>query len=222
MKFVKGISLFFLYPALMFVLGFGAGIYTMDFFYPGIVENNRIKDPSEYNADIFIEDVPENTPEPTSEMLEVVASEETLNADTQFVLWEMDIVKETLVETSWSLPEEYIGLNRTQFLESMAEYEMFPPLAEMERGFVNLQVISFAPEKVVVQMNYQFVQPSKSFYLAVRDNEVIVLLEDKQTLFINTGIRLDSLPEEEQIKIIKMLWVENEKALYSFLENHSS
>lgn len=101
-------------------------------------------------------------------------------------------------------------------------YEAFPPLSEMERGFVNLEVLSFSRERVVVQMNYKYVQPSESFYLAVYDNEVIVYLEDRKTVYIETEIELDSLPEQIQHNIIQMMWIENEEKLYDFLENYSS
>ena len=35
MKFVKRISLFFIYPLSMFSLGFAANMAIMEFFYPG-------------------------------------------------------------------------------------------------------------------------------------------------------------------------------------------
>lgn len=152
----------------------------------------------------------------------VSSSMETLCVDTQYVLEETDILNGTVVETVWRLPDKYVGLNREQFLEAMDAYEAFPPLSEIERGFVDLEVLSFSRERVVVQMNYQYVQPSTSFYLAVRDNEVVVYLEDRETIYINTGIELDSLPEEIQEEIIQMIWIEDEESLYDFLEAYSS
>ena len=83
-------------------------------------------------------------------------------------------------------------------------------------------VLSFSRERVVVQMNYKYVQPSSSFYLAAYDNKVIVYLEDKKTVYIETGILLDSLPGEIQQSIMEMMWIENEEKLYNFLENYSS
>ena len=71
-------------------------------------------------------------------------------------------------------------------------------------------------------MNYQYIQPSTSFYLAAYDNKVWVYLEDKQTVYIETDIRVDLLPEELQQKIMQMMWVENQEELYNFLENYSS
>ncbi len=228
MRFVKGISLFFIYPAVMFGVGYFAGVSTLQFFYPGSFEEDGIAKPAEYNELLFVEDEEgvENQPGVSSEsnpqVQDVVGMEDTLNADTAFVIWEADLLRNTLVETVEQIPGEYIGLNREQFLVATREYEMFPPLSEMEKGFVSLDVVSFSVEQVVVQMNYQYIQPSESFHLAVQDNEVVVLLEDKKTVFINTGIQLEELPESLQLKIIQILRIENEEVLYDFLENYSS
>lgn len=156
------------------------------------------------------------------EFVEAASSDETLCVDTSYIVRETDILHHTAVETSQRLPDKYIGMNREQFLQAMEVYEAFPPLSEMERGFVNLEVISFSRERVVVQMNYKYVQPSESFYLAVYNNEVIVYLEDRKTVYIETKIPLDSLPEQLQHDIIAMMWIENEEKLYDFLENYSS
>lgn len=155
-------------------------------------------------------------------LAEVSSSKETLSVDTEYVLEETDIVRHTVVETTKRLPDAYVGMTREQFLMAMESYAAFPPLAEMERGFVGLEVLSFSREKVVVQMNYQYLQPSQSFYLAVRENEVVVYLEDMETVFINTGIVLEELPEDVQLDIIQMLWIEDEEKLYDFLETYSS
>jgi len=160
--------------------------------------------------------------EDEQDAFEAASSMETLCVDTKYVLEETDVLTGSVVETTWSLPARYVGMNREQFLEAMEIYESFPPLVEMERGFVSLEVRSFSRERVVVQMNYKFVQPSSSFYLAVYDNKVVVLLEDKETVYIETNISLDTLPGELQRDIMKMMWIEDQEKLYDFLENYSS
>lgn len=233
MKFVKSISLFFIYPVVVFGIGFFAGVQCMHFFYPGESDGQIIREESmsksgaegrENVNDVKTEptETVEKESAPAEIVAEVSASMETLSVDTEYVLKEADIVNETVVETSGRLPDKYIGLNREQFLEAMELYQAYPPLSEMERGFVNLEVLSFSRERVVVQMNYQYIQPSASFYLAVCDNEVVVYLEDMETIYINTGIALDSLPEDIQQQIIQMLWIEDEESLYNFLESYSS
>jgi len=224
MKVVKGISLFFLYPLVMFGLGMYAGVQTTHFFYPGAgleVQVRELKQMQETEA----EEPPvlEQSQELVEEVVvEVNSSQETLCVDTRYVVEETDIVTGSVVETVWKLPDKYVGLNREQFIEAMDTYELFPPLSEIERGFVNLEVRSFSREQVVVQMNYQYVQPSTSFYLAVKDNEVVVYLEDKETIYIHTGIEVSTLPEEIRMDLMQMHWVEDEESLYDFLETYSS
>ena len=153
---------------------------------------------------------------------EVSALTQKLNAGTSYVLEETDLRNDTVVETTWKLPAKYIGMNREQFLEAMDLYEASPPLEELERGFVSLEVKSFSPQKVVVQMNYDYIQPGSSFYLMVEDNFVVVYLEDKTTVYMDTDILLKDLPEDLQQEIIQVMYVPDEESLYDFLENYSS
>lgn len=147
---------------------------------------------------------------------------EKLNADTSYVLEETDMRNDTVVETVWKLPAKYIGMNREEFIEAMEIYEASPPLEELERGFVSLEVLSFSPQKVVVQMNYEYMQPGESFYLMVVDNYVVVYLEDRETVYMDTDILLTELPEELQQEIIQVMFIPDEESLYNFLENYSS
>jgi len=233
MKLAKRISLFFIYPMVIFLVGFLGGMWTIRFFYPGMVQENRMDSQENRQGSFEHNETMEAEPPEDSkvQVLEeeinepvqnVAAIEETLNADTEYVLQERDLLKDTVVETVWKIPGKYIGMNRELFVESMEEYETNPPLSEVERGFVGLEILSFSPKRVVVQMNYEYVQPSESFYLVVQDNEVVVLLEDMETVFINTGIMLENLPELIQMQIIQMYYIENEEVLYNFLETYSS
>lgn len=230
MKFVKGISLFFIYPLFMLVLGFYAGVQFIGRYEPLYYQPEDAAQTSDRGEDLPEPDssaLPDNSTdfrraEEDPAYLEAASASETLNVETQYVLEERDIYRDIVVETTWSLPDKYVGMNREQFLEAMEEYEAFPPLSEQQKGFVSLEVLSFSRERVVVQMNYRVVLPTDSFYLAVRDNEVVVLLDDKKTVFIETGIALEDLSEEQQEQIIHMLWIEDEAKLYDFLEANSS
>lgn len=249
MKFVRGISLFVVYPLLMLGVGIllGMGFAGSRHREGQDMGGGLLGLPSGKEAQISLEGAhggdkrapqtdpgesvsgPEEAPDaevaeaPDQDGIrEVATSYETLCVDTAYVLEETDILHHTVVETTQRLPDKYVGMNREEFLQAMELYEAFPPLSEMERGFVNLEVLSFSRERVVVQMNYKYVQPSESFYLAVFDNQVIVYLEDRKTVYIETEIELDSLPEQLQQNIMQMMWIENEEKLYDFLENYSS
>ena len=226
MRFVKGIGLFFVYPLTMLALGIYAGIEITQYFYPGM--NRQSEQYSQENVTAYPvekDSLADNIDSGSDEELDataVVSSSETLYVGTKYVLEETDILRHTVVETTWSLPDKYVGMNREQFLIAMETYASSPPLKELERGFVGLEVLSFARERVVVRMNYRYVQPSSSFYLAAYDNYVYVYLEDQKTVYIETEISLDSLPSEMQQEIIQMMWIENEETLYNFLETYSS
>lgn len=225
-KFVKGISLFFIYPVFMLVLGFYAGVQFKDHYERLYYQPEETKPPAdEMVTPLDYEPAGDGLDYEKAEessYLEAASASETLNVETKYVLEERDLFRDTVVETTWRLPDKYVGMNREQFLQAMEEYEAFPPLTEQQRGFVGLEVLSFSREKVVVQMNYRVVLPTESFYLAVYDNEVVVLLDDGETVYIETGIRLEELPDEQQEQIINMMWIENEAELYDFLEAHTS
>lgn len=224
MKFVKRISYFFVIPGLFFSLGIFLGVCGSHFFYPGQWQDKQDKNESIQTLPYSGENAgfsKEGTGAVT-ESVAVAGLGETLCADTEYVLEETDIIRGTTVETTWKIPHKYIGMNRENFLETMDLYAAHPPLSEMERGFVGLEVLSFSREKVVIRMDYRYVQPSESFYLAVSDNEVVVYLEDRSTIYINTGILLEELPEQIQLQIMDMLFVPDEEALYDLLETYSS
>ncbi len=252
MKFVKGISLYLLYPSLMLGIGFLAGARAEDFFYPGNAGQAvgqesapplppAQKEPPDAAADrregqgsaparteaagnaaggVSSGDFAQAA---TGEgVFEAAAHSAALCADTEYVLEETDTLTHSVVETLHRLPRKYIGMNREQFLAAMESYAAYPPLSEKERGFIGLEVLSFSKERVVVQMNYRYLQPGSSFYLAVENNELVVYLEDKETIYINTGILLEDLPEDVQMQVIQMIWVEDEKSLYGMLEAYTS
>ena len=237
MRIVKRISLFFIYPLVMLAVGFYAGVQSTHFFYPeqGMEEhsneNRSITEPGGWQEQDMTEPL-EQLDVPTDygvageteggDAKEVLANSETLCVDTDYILKETNILDNSEQEIVRRLPQKYIGMNREQFLTVMDIYEAFPPLSEQQRGFVGLEVFSFYRERLVVRMNYKYIQPSASFYLAAYDNKVWVYLEDRQTVYIETDIRVDMLPEELQQEIMQMMWVEDQEALYDFLETYSS
>lgn len=210
MKIVKGISLFLLYPCLMFCLGVCAGFYLDGFFYPGERENRQLQAEYEGQEKTETKEVP------------AAAGKELLTATTAYVIEEYDTGRDTLAESTWKLPAKYVGMDRETFLSCMELYTLSPPLSELERGFVNAEVRSFSKERVVVRMNYDYVEPTESFYLRVEDNLVVVYCDDERTLYLNTDISAQNLPESVYHALILGMYIEDEAALYHFLETYSS
>lgn len=206
MKFVKGIGLFFLLPLLLVGVGFYLG--------------NKNADASLDKGAVLYNEEPEE--KKVQFRAASTTGEQLIDADTHFYVEEVDMKRDTVMESEWELPDKYIGMNREQFVAAMDEYELTPPLSELERGFVSLEVKSFSEEQVVVRMNYSYTAPSTSFYIMVEKNYIVVYCDDKKTLYMKTNIMLDDLSEELQQEIINGMFVEDEKTLYYFLESYSS
>lgn len=223
MKFLKWFSLFFMSMCITMLVGIGIGFQLKGYFYPGNeADKQGIYLQTEDSGDsmVFIQNDVVQEEEP--QVLAVSSSEERVDADTIYILYERDLLTGDEVETSLRLPQMYLGMNREQFVMSMEDYEANPPLSELERGFVNLEVLSFSPAKVEVRMNYNYVKPSSSFFVVVYDGKVVVLLEDRETVYLQTQIEVLDLPQGIQQDIIQGLFVPNEESLYGFLENYTS
>lgn len=218
MKIVKSIILFLFLSVLLVGSGVVLGIKLNDRYY-GEEEKVPLTELAETgeNTNIANEDAEEEL-----QHIAVSGDGQKINADTVLVVMEKDILQNIIVETERDFPAKYLGMNRKSFETAMEVYEKAPPLTEKERGFVGLEIQSFSEEKVVLQMNYEYVQPGSNFYLGVLDHEVVVFLEDMKTVYISTGIPLNSLPIELQMEIIGLKAIEDEESLYGFLENYSS
>lgn len=152
----------------------------------------------------------------------VTADKDVLTADTDYLILEKNINTGEIHKKHVPIPEKYIGLTREQVIEQLTDYQMNPPLSELELGFVSMEMISFSPSQLQVQMNYQYIEPTGIFYILSYDHKVIVTLEDKKTIFLNTEITMEELPFEVQQDIMNGLFIPNEECLYDFLETYTS
>lgn len=60
------------------------------------------------------------------------------------------------------------------------------------------------------------------YILVEEDGQIIVYKSDNTTLYLETGIRIEDLPEEERNRIESGIRFENEQELFDFLESYSS
>ena len=230
MKIVKGISLYLIYPCIMLGIGFFLGIFANDFFYPG-KESTPLTEPLSIEKNVqesgFLVNDESDQPDQNQSFLEnnrpvSVSQEEVLSADTDYVIEEYDVKRESMVETVWKVPEKYLGMDREEFVSVMNIYALSPPLSEQERGFIGLEVRSFSAEKVVIRMNYAYAEPTEGFYLRVENNSIVVYCDDGETVYMYTEISAQSLPEYIQGQIIMGMYMEDEASLYHFLETYTS
>lgn len=214
MKFVKRISLFFIYPMTMYSLGFASNSFIQKTFYPG----DLYKAQELIEKNINNEYSPEYEEEPIQETL--VSADPIITADTNYIVISYDMVDKKASENEEVTPDKYIGYNREKLEEALKEYEKSPSLTDLEKGFSNIELVSFSPEKVIVRKNYE-IEP-KGFYLINEQNYVVVYDENFKYRYMNTGISTEDLPEEIQTEILNMKYIGSEQELYHFLESYSS
>lgn len=210
MKFVKRISLFFIYPLSMFSLGFAANMAIMEFFYPGDnYEPPRAKQQA--------------AAEPVEESVEVLGSQEpVVTADTRYVVQNYNTVTGEKVEEESDTPDKYIGLDRDKLVGEITEYNQNPSLTDLEQGFEYMELVSFSAGRVVVRKSYQPPDEEKGFFLLNEDHYVVVYDHSLSNVYMTTDIVVEDLPEELQEEILNMKYVEDEGELYNFLESYSS
>lgn len=208
MRFVKWISLFFVDALLFFCIGFYYGFKTENFFYPG---ENPV---SEYESPNII--TQSLTPE-----TQVSVREEVLTENTKYVVKTVYLPDTEMSNEILELPDKYVGMDRETFLMAIENMSLSPPAHEKEKGFVSAFVDSFSPTRVKVTMYYEPEEES-GFYLAVFDHQVVVYEEDKVTMYMRTGISVEDLPQEIQLKLFGGISLGSEEELYNFLESYSS
>ena len=210
MRLWKKISIYFIYPACMLALGLFAGLSVQEFFYPNR-QQSRQEEPGESRET------------ETNVSLEAAGGQEqVITADTRYVVERFDLTDSSRTEEEEPLPEQYIGMNREQFVDACEVYEASPSLEDQNRGFLSMYVERFSAEEVVVRKNYESSTRPEEFYLAVENNYVVVYEADKKTRFMSTGIPVQSLSDELAEELLNFKYVGSEAELYDFLESYSS
>lgn len=213
MKFVKRISLFFIYPAAVFTIGFFSGVVSERFFYPG--DRTAQSEKQGIKEQITVSDGAEKEVAETAYQKAPV-----LTADTAYIVMTYDAFTGELTENRETAPQKYVGLSREELQQELELYEKSPSLTDQEKGLSGVELLAFSGDRVVVRKNYE--KTKEGYYLVCEDHKVVVYDRSLTHMYLNTGILLESLPWELQSEIIHMKWIGSESELYHFLESYSS
>lgn len=227
MKFVKRISLFFIMAGMMFGAGSYATLRAEQFFYPKKFEQQNEKTlprEAENNSTDISTDAAEADIDRKEERIIEAAVENApvITVNTIYMVEEVNLSDGTISEKEEEMPVKYIGLDRESLIEELKLYEQNPPLAELKQGFETVELSAFSKDRVVVCKYYRREKKNKGYYLMVANHYVIVYEEDKETVHMNTDILLESLSDELKKEIMEGKYMEDEQALYNFLESYSS
>lgn len=246
MKLVKRISLFMTLSVVMLGLGGWGALKAEEFFYPhrysrsieqtGTGSADSLRQSVSHLAGAVSQSAPLSHEEQTGSAIEeqvidraeeeqvieaAAAQEPVVTADTRYLLEMVNLSEGTVTESEDTIPVMYIGLNRDELLEALSAYEDNPPLSELEQGFETIELTAFSKDRVAVCKYYKEQEPQK-FYLMVADHFIVVYEEDRSTLYMNTDILLEQLPDTLQREIMEGKLVASEEELYLFLESYSS
>lgn len=219
--------------AVMLGLGGYGALKAEDFFYPNRYRiNSGMSHSDTHNTKeekltepqpirMAEETGPEEEESPEQVIEASVTAEPVVTADTLYLVENVNLTKGTATQSEETMPVKYIGLNREELLEELSFYCANPPLSELEQGFETAELTAFSKDRVAVCKYYRVKAP-KHFYLKVADHFIIVCEEDGQTLYMNTDILLERLPDSLQQEIMVGKPVASEEELYLFLESYSS
>ncbi len=217
MKLIRRISLFLVLSGIMLGVGGYTALKAEQFFYPNRYQvketRNQEKQQIQQNS---LDDAQEQVIEAAVGDIPVVT------ADTTYLIEKVDLISGTVDETEESIPIKYIGLDRESLIQELEAYDNNPPLTELEQGFETIELTAFSKDRVVICKYYKSEEEDKGYYLMVADHFIVVYREDKQTLYMNTDILLESLNETLQAEVMQGKYVETEEELYNFLESYSS
>ena len=212
-KFVKGISIFFI-AAGLFVGGCFLGFRGHSFFYPGNSAGNAGQ--RDKNSGSAVSD---------DEKMQVSAQEENIiSADTSFVMIEVNMTDQTETSEVIPVPTYYMGMDREAFEKQIQGFDASPSLQELQKGFQGSEIRSFSGNKVELCRFYQELaeETDEYYYLAISDNKVIVYKSDGRTVYMETDIPAEDLPSDILMDLLQRRVVDTEEELYDFLESYSS
>lgn len=132
----------------------------------------------------------------------------------------VDLFNNKRTEKSSKVPEYFVGLTRQQIDKYYDNYMQNIPVEEVEKGLQTINVLEFSSNEIVIEKIYD--ESSVKYYIMDRDGYIKVYYGDKKTLYENTGIKTDTLPDTEKKNLEAGICVDDKDELLSILEGYSS
>ena len=210
MKVARGISLFVIAVGL-FAIGCFLGFEGHSCFYPGEKKKKSRSGTAASASD---------------EKMHVSAQDENIiSADTSFVVIEVNMEDQSESSAEIPVPTYYMGMDREAFEKQIRNFDSSPSLQELQKGFQGSEIRSFSGSKVELCKFYQEQKEAEEeyYYLAIQNNKVVVYRADGQTVYMETDIPAQDLPDDVLQELLTQKRIVNtEEDLYDFLESYSS
>ena len=115
-------------------------------------------------------------------------------------------------------PVEVLGYNRQQLIDYLTTYMS----KNKDETLVNIQLVSFSTDSVVVRKTVRTIEKTYNYYVLVENGMISVYKADKETKYFDTGIHLSEVEEKERQKLTDGFYVEDIRELYNYLESITS
>lgn len=152
-------------------------------------------------------------------------STEKITGDTRYFLQTYYVNADNhdnLTEEEYNVPSRFIAYDKEKMQEYIDGYMENMPLSEYLDGLISYEIIDFSKNTVVLRKTYASDWNEHEYYICDVNGEVVVYYSDKSTIYEYTGIRTDSLSEDEQVRMRIGYFISDEEELYSLLESYSS
>lgn len=202
MRQIKRIS-FLIYSCLLLAAGFYGHKKYMELFYPGSQLLNKTIDIKEEEAAY------------------VAASPAKIAFDAELVTISYDASTQETSRFVETMPDKYVGMNREEFISCIGSEAEAPSLLERRKGLFAIEVQSFSSQRVVIQKSYREQSVAGSFFLALRENRVVVYEADLNTVYMQTAIDARFLPQTVRDELVRGLSIDGREKLEEFLAAYS-
>ncbi len=145
-----------------------------------------------------------------------------VNSSMKYVVENYDGTTGVVTKEEGTVPAKIAGKTREELENYIIEYNQKLQEAAIPEAPDSVELISFSKDKVVIRENYLGAEEETGFYIKLQDQEVVIFHNDQVTPYEYTGIQEEVLPESELEKLREGFFVEDERELYSVLENLSS
>lgn len=157
----------------------------------------------------------------TSETVTVGMGPDIVTKSTKIIIESYDESGRLIERKEETATTELLGNNRLDMLVYANQYRELSPDEERE-GLERMVLESFSPEIVTLVKYYGEPQEEQGYFIGIKDNVVIVYLQDRSQVYEYTNIEVWMLPKDIQMQLIDGIYVENEQELFDFLQTYSS
>lgn len=145
-----------------------------------------------------------------------------IQPETKIVAETYDIMTGVFTMQEIEPDQTVVGMTREELSAYLAGQFENMPASEFEKGLLSNELITFSKDKVILRKTYDSGKLDFLYYIAVKNGEIVVYYNDKETVYEYTGISAITLKEEERLALMEGVKVKTAEELFSLLESYSS